>query len=135
MTTETTEQAVGLFLLKLSASGPGLGGLSVNLTLTVCTPTDSVCGHAQIFQPISPPYDLQSHATGNLIYEAVMPPGKSLVRIDLVGQPVIKSGGCYVPPNIKAIVLLDTTMTSGQITGQCRQGDTWRHFDLPIHRV
>ncbi|MEJ8474609.1 DUF1842 domain-containing protein [Roseibium algae] len=134
---------VGLFLLRLKTdTGSRLGAASNDLTLTVSTPNQTVSGHSSVTWAVSPPVDVQSHVTGVLIYETVMPPGESKIRIDLSGWPEINwpiNGGVgpVIPQNYKSIIILKPDYSEGFIVYQFRTdiSGKWIEIREKIKRV
>jgi Domain of unknown function (DUF1842) len=129
---------VGLFLLRLHTKTIQPGGVTLTLTLTVSTPTDQVTGHASVTQAVNPPLDVQSHVSGTLIHQFVMPPGQSHQRIDLTGYPIIHwpPGGGIGPvilPNFKAIIVLDASYSEGVANFQWRTfAGTWHSLTQDV---
>lgn len=115
---ENGARIVGLFLLKLQSNSAMPGAPALTLELSVDTPHRKATGHATVTQALAQPIVCQSHVAGPLIYETVMPPGKSAVRFDLVGYPNIHwplDGGVgpVMPMNFRAMVVLSTDFSSG----------------------
>jgi hypothetical protein len=122
---ETTNKKnlVGLFFLPLVSTSNIPGGPHVQLKLTVDSVNKTVTGSAIVTQALEHPIVCSSHVTGNYIYEFVMKPGNSKIRIDLIGYPEINwpsNGGIgpVIPKNFTAIILLDSDWTNGFINYQ-----------------
>jgi hypothetical protein len=113
----------GLFHLPLQSESPLLGAPILHLQLGVDTVNNTVSGIATVTQALADPVVCTSHVTGNLIYETVMKPGKSMIRIDLSGYPEIhwpKGGGVgpVIPKNFSAMILFDENWNNGIVQYQ-----------------
>ena len=120
----------GLFLLPLQSESLLLGAPILHLQLTVDSVNNKVSGGATVTQPLAKPVVCTSHVTGNLIYETVMAPGKSMIRIDLSGYPVIHwpAGGGVGPvilKNFSAMILLDENWNNGTVHYQYATSTGW----------
>jgi hypothetical protein len=133
MTTEIGNIPAGLFLLKLQSEPILPGSLVAEITLTVSTPTEMARGYLSIFQAVSPPLDVRSDVSGPVIWEVVMPPGEPMVRIDLTGHSLIVTPPHT--PNLKAMILLNETMTAGAISGEYLNGHTWHRFKAKLVKM
>ena len=88
--------ATGLFLLALQSSSSLRGVPTVNLQLAIDTIYETVSGIDVIYQSTEQGTVSTSIVEGNFIYESVMKPGDSKIRIDVTGYPHIhwpKNGG------------------------------------------
>jgi hypothetical protein len=113
----------GLFHLPLQSESPLLGAPILHLQLGVDTINNTVSGIATVTQSLAKPIVCTSHVTGNLIYETVMKPGKSMIRIDISGYPEIhwpKEGGVgpVIPKNFSAMILFDENWNNGTVQYQ-----------------
>jgi hypothetical protein len=141
MTAVTTATPAGLVPLNLRSTPRGPGAPTLRLFLLAFTPKEKVTGYAEVTQALQSPIVCLSHVNGVLIWETVMPPGKSAVRIDLTGYPEIvwpDDGGIgpVIGQNFKAMVVLDTHFTEGTVRYeyQSRSGE-WVREEQPISRV
>jgi len=117
------EATTGLFHLPLQSESQLLGAPILHLQLGVDTMNNTVSGIATVTQPIAKPVVCTSHVTGSLIYETVMKPGKSKIRIDLSGYPEIhwptRAGvGPVIPKNFTAMILFDEDWNNGIVQYQ-----------------
>jgi len=113
----------GLFHLPLQSESPLFGAPMLHLQLGVDTINNTVSGIATVTQALAEPLVCTSHVTGNVIYETVMKPGKSMIRIDLSGYPEIhwpQGGGVgpVIPKNFTAMILFDENWNNGTVQYQ-----------------
>ena len=123
-------ESVGLFHLALQSTSRLIGSPTVNLQLGIDTAHETVSGIATVHQSIEQGTVATADVKGNFIYEYVMNPADSKIRINLTGYPHIHwpAGGGIGPvimPNFKAIILLDTTWSSGTIEYQYATSNGW----------
>jgi hypothetical protein len=121
---------VGLFHLTLQSETNFLGSPIIHMSLGVDTVTKNVTGVATVTQAIANPIVCTSHVYGNLINEAVMPPGVSKIRIDLTGYPEIHwpgAGGIgpVLLKNLTAMILFDSNWTNGIVNYQYATASGW----------
>lgn len=126
----SSKATTGLFLLPLQSESQLLGAPILHLQLTVDSVNNKVSGGATVTQPLAKPVVCTSHVTGNLIYETVMAPGKSMIRIDLSGYPVIHwpAGGGVGPvilKNFSAMILFDENWNNGTVHYQYATSAGW----------
>ena len=120
----------GLFHLPLQSESSLFGAPILHLQLTVDSVNNKVSGGATVTQPLAKPVVCTSHVTGNLIYETVLAPGKSMIRIDLTGYPVIHwPAGAGVGPvilkNFSAMILFDENWNNGTVHYQYATSTGW----------
>ena len=126
----SSSATTGLFLLQLQSESQFLGAPILQLQLTVDTVNNNASGGATVTQPLAKPVVCSSHVTGNLIYETVMAPGKSMIRVDLTGYPVIHwpAGGGVGPvilKNFTAMILFDENWNNGTVHYQYATSTGW----------
>jgi len=119
----SSKSTTGLFHLLLQSESRLPGAPILHLQLGVDTMNSTVSGIATVTQPLAEPVVSTSHVIGNVIYESVMKPGKSMIRIDLSGYPEIhwpKGAGLgpVIPKNFSAIILFDEHWNNGTIQYQ-----------------
>lgn len=138
---QTGTQAAGLFLLQLRTQAAMPGAPTLALTLSVYTPGQKVTGHAIVTQALADPVVCQSSVSGPLIYETVMPPGKSAIRIDLTGYPGIQwpagaGVGPVMEPNFRAMIVMATDYSSGVAHYQYLDASgNWHAIEQPISQA
>jgi len=120
----------GLFLLPLQSSSALLGAPTVSLQLGIDTVHETVSGIATVHQSIERGTVCTSEVKGNFIYEYVMNPTDSKIRIDLTGYPHIQwpshgGVGPVILPNFKAQIILDKRWSSGTIKYQYASSNGW----------
>lgn len=120
----------GLFHLQLQSETNLMGAPILHMSLGVDSVNDKVTGIASVTQALEKPVVCTSHVTGNLIYETVMKPGVSKIRIDLSGYPEIHwpSGGGVgpvIPKNFSAMLLFDSNWTNGTVQYQYATTSGW----------
>ncbi len=132
-------EKMGLFLLNLeSFPKQGIvGAPTLSLHLTVDTVSDQAHGMAVVTQALEQPIVCRSSVSGNVIYETVMSPGESKIRIDLTGYPEIhwpSHGGIgpVMPKNFKAMVLLDSDWKNGTVVYQYLTYAGWQSVSQGI---
>lgn len=126
----SNKSTAGLFHLSLQSGSSLLGAPILHLNLGVDSVNEKVAGLATVTQALAKPIVCTSHVTGNLIYETVMKPGVSKIRIDLSGYPEIHwpSGGGVgpvIPKNFKAMILFDENWSNGTVQYQYRANGSW----------
>lgn len=138
----STKATVGLFPLTLQSESSLLGAPTVNLQLTIDTPNKTVSGLATVSNgSLAKPIVCKSHVTGDFIYETVMSPGESKIRIDVTGHPQIhwpKGGGVgpVIPKNFSAMILLNTDWSEGTIQYEYATGvNEWQKESQAIKSV
>jgi hypothetical protein len=113
----------GLFHLPLRSKSRIIGAPILHLQLGVDTINHTVSGIATVTQALAEPVVSTSHVTGKLIYETVMKPGKSMIRIDLSGYPEIHwpkgmGIGPIISKNFSSIILFDEHWGNGIVDYQ-----------------
>lgn len=141
MSADTIAMPAGLVPVNLQSTPQGPGAPTLRLFTLAFTPSEKVTGYAEVTQALQSPIVCLSHVNGILIWETVMPPGKSAVRIDLTGYPEIVwpvTGGVgpVVGQNFKAMVLLDTHFAEGTVRYEyLNRSGVWVHEVQPIKRM
>lgn len=123
---------VGLFHLNLITESGILGAPTLTLSLGVDTVNKKVTGVAEVYDnSLRDPVLCQSHVTGEMIYEVVMPPGHSAIRIDLTGYPEIHwpvygGIGPVIPSNFTAVIVFDSEWNQGYVEYQHLTASGWQ---------
>ena len=135
-----TATRAGLFPLDLRTDPDMPGASTLDLNLTVYTPTREVTGRATVSQALQDPVVAVSHVSGVFLYEAVMPPAESAIRIDLTGYPIILNpqdeDGQIPFHNFTAIIVLKTDWSEGTARYEyIDPNGVWQHVQQSIKAI
>ena len=122
-----------LFRTFLSESPAGIFD-QLCLTLAIDTIAERATGGGEVRQMPGRRVECLSMVTGTLIYEFVMKPGQSHIRIDLVGHAgVCNPGEPVLPPNLKATLVVLPDFSRGTARFSWADGDgRWRSQEQPV---
>jgi hypothetical protein len=134
---DQSTQPAGLFLLRLECPAVMQGAPSLDLILTVYTPTETVKGMAVVSEAALVAIEGQptvsvlckAYLDGTLTYETILPVTESKVSINVVGIPWIPNPhtNIYPAPTFKAQVVLNHSMEAGIVHYQYQDGDLQWH--------
>jgi hypothetical protein len=108
---------VGLFLAKYQIGGEAPGAVTLNLSLAVNTPQESVHGRSEITQAVNPPVDVKSQVNGDYSYMCVMPDNCHILVV-ATGYPEVKwpphgGVGPVLLPNLHLRMVLSEDWETG----------------------